>query len=80
VTDLLPKSFPIGMAAFLAGSSDKPFRRHVLPLLERDDHGYVLRTSLESFLGFAISVERYLAADRRMDSARENQRARNKAA
>lgn len=72
---LIPNAFPVSLAAFIDSKADRTFRTRVIEpgLVELDDHGRVTRASLERHLGFPISVERYLAADRRRDGARRYQ-------
>jgi hypothetical protein len=69
LADLLPPAFPKTLAAAIAGCDIKTFRNRVIDpgLVELDDCGRVLRMSLEKHLGYQITPERFLAADRRLD-------------
>ena len=71
----LPTAIPISTAAILAGLSPATFRARCLNtgLVELEDRK-VLLWSLAAYLGHAIEVDDFLAADRRRDPARRAQR------
>jgi hypothetical protein len=83
MTSLLPDTFSIAAAAALCGAGDhRTFRRNVLAprLVDRDERGRITRASLERHLGYAISADRYLAADQKLNGARQYQQMRRDAA
>jgi hypothetical protein len=74
MSNLLPSSLPVATASILAGISPTTFARHVAPLLETDERGWIITRSLEVNLDRLITAEQYLLAERKRDKARKYQR------
>ena len=72
---MLPFTIPTCIAAKLAGTSTRTFRRRVIePGLVRCQGRKVILASLASYLGRDIDAETFLRAERGRDAAREYQR------
>jgi len=69
----VPTSVPISLAAAIAGRCTRDFRHLILApgLVQLDARRRVVTASLEAYLGFTITSDRYLQADRKLDSARQ---------
>lgn len=72
----VPDDYPISVGCHIEGMCDRDFRKRVIApgLVELNDRGRVVRASHERHLGYPITPERYLSADRKRDAARRYQR------
>jgi hypothetical protein len=72
---LLPTAIPRSLAGAIAGQPANSFRHRVINagLIECDERGFVILSSLERHLGRTISRADYLAADLSLEPSRRYQ-------